>query len=200
MNNSTFLQQKPNEPLAKRLNIAAWVVTVVVLLLVGMMRRVSIDLPDGWDLHFLVPFHSFVNALTAVVLIAGLVFIKQKRYAAHQNAMTGAMALSAIFLLSYVAYHFTNDPTIYGDLDRDGVLSAAEITEAGSMRNIYLGLLLTHIILAAVIFPFILFTFIRANTNQFAKHKKIARWVYPLWLYVAMTGPILYWMLKPYYA
>ncbi|MEL6718994.1 MAG: DUF420 domain-containing protein, partial [Bacteroidota bacterium] len=112
---------------------------------------------------------------------------------------TAALVLSAIFLLSYVAYHFTNDPTIYGDLNGDGILDDAEKGQIGGMRTVYLVLLLTHIVLAAVIFPFILFTFIRAFTNQFAKHKKIARWVYPLWLYVAVTGPILYWMLKPYY-
>lgn len=196
---TTYLQ-KPKKPiLEKRLNIAAWIVTAVVLLLVGLMRRVSIDLPAGWDTHFLVPFHATLNALTAVVLIIGLVFIKQRKYIAHQNTMTTAMVLSALFLLSYVGYHFTNDPTVYGDLNANGVLEESEKATAGIWRTIYLVILLTHIVLAAVIFPFILFTYIRATTNQFAKHKRMARWVYPLWLYVAVTGPVLYWMLKPYY-
>ncbi|MEM9885499.1 MAG: DUF420 domain-containing protein [Bacteroidota bacterium] len=199
MENTAFLQKSPKETLSKKLNLAAWVVTFVVLVLVGLMRRVSIDLPQGWDLHFLVPFHATVNALTAAVLIVGLVFIKQKKFKAHQNMMTLAMGLSALFLLSYVAYHFTNDPTIFGDMDGNGVLSATEKAEVGGMRTFYLILLLTHIVLAAAIFPFILFTFIRASTNQFKKHRKMARWVYPLWLYVAITGPVLYWMLKPYY-
>ncbi|MEM9849446.1 MAG: DUF420 domain-containing protein [Bacteroidota bacterium] len=199
MSNTVFLQQVPNKPLSKKLNLAAWVVTVIVLALVGFMQEKSIELPQGWDLHFLVPFYSIINALTAVALIAGLVFIKQRKFKAHQNTMTLAMGLSAVFLLSYVAYHITNDPTIFGDLDGDGVLSASEKATAGSMRTVYLVLLLSHIILAAVIFPFILFTFIRASTNQFKKHRKMARWVYPFWLYVAVTGPILYWMLVPYY-
>jgi len=199
MNNSSFLQQPAKPDLAKRLNVFAWILTIVVLVLVGLMRRVSIALPEGWDLHFLVPFHATVNALTAVVLIIGLVFIKQRKFVAHQNMMTTALVLSAIFLLSYVAYHFTNDPTIYGDLNGNGKLEDIEKGQIGGMRTVYLVLLLTHIVLAAVIFPFILFTFIRAYSNQFTKHREIARWVYPLWLYVAITGPILYWMLQPYY-
>ena len=200
MSNTAFLQKTPNEELSKKLNIAAWVVTVVVLLLVGMMREVKIPLPEGWDLHFLVPFHATLNALTAIVLVIGLVFIKQRNFKAHQNTMTLAMGLSALFLLSYVSYHFTTEATVFGDLDGSGgKLSPEELAEVGSMRTIYLILLITHIVLAAVIFPFILFTFIRASTNQFTKHRKMARWVYPLWLYVAITGPVLYWMLKPYY-
>ncbi|MEM6700195.1 MAG: DUF420 domain-containing protein [Bacteroidota bacterium] len=199
MNNSSFLQQTAKSNLAKQLNIFAWIVTAVVLVLVGLMRRVSIDLPEGLDLHFLVPFHATVNAMTAVALIIALIFIKQRNFVAHRNTMTVALVLSAIFLLSYVAYHFTNDPTIYGDLNGNGALEDSEKAQVGGMRTVYLVLLLTHIVLAAVIFPFILFTFIRAYTNQFKKHRKIARWVYPLWLYVAITGPVLYWMLKPYY-
>jgi putative membrane protein len=197
--NEQLLRQPPKPTLAKKLNIGAWIVTVIVLLLVGLMRRVSIDLPEGWDTHFLVPFHATLNALTAVVLIVGLVFIKQRKFVAHQKTMTLAIVLSALFLLSYVGYHFTNDPTVYGDLDGNGLLEEGEKVAAGSWRTIYLVILLTHIVLAAVIFPFILFTYIRASTNQFAKHKRMARWVYPLWLYVAVTGPVLYWMLKPYY-
>ncbi|MEM8525990.1 MAG: DUF420 domain-containing protein [Bacteroidota bacterium] len=199
MDNSSFLQQSAKADLAKRLNVFAWIVTVVVLVLIGLMRRVSIDLPEGWNLHFLVPFHATVNALTAIALIIALIFIKQRKFVAHRNMMTTALVLSAVFLLSYVAYHFTSDPTIYGDLNSNGVLDESEKAQIGGMRTVYLVLLLTHIVLAAVIFPFILFTFVRAYTNQFAKHRKIARWVYPLWLYVAVTGPILYWMLKPYY-
>ncbi|MEL6717794.1 MAG: DUF420 domain-containing protein, partial [Bacteroidota bacterium] len=83
MNNSSFLQQVAKPDLAKRLNVFAWIVTVVVLVLVGLMRRVSIDLPEGWDLHFLVPFHATVNALTAITLIIALVFIKQRKFVAH---------------------------------------------------------------------------------------------------------------------
>ncbi len=186
-----------NIQLQKRLNIAAWVITAVVIILVGLMRQVKI--PVAVDLSFLPAFHSAVNGLTAIVLLVALYFIKRKMVKQHQAAIYVALSLSAIFLLSYVAYHFTTPATVFGDLNGDGVLSAAESAEAGSMRTIYLVILLSHIGLAAIILPFILFTFIRAYTQQFEKHKKMARWVFPLWLYVAITGPVVYFMLLPYY-
>ena len=186
-----------NIELAKKLNIGAWIVTVVVLLLVGMMRRVKIDL--GVDLSFLPAFHATMNALTAVVLIVAFYFIKQKNVEAHRKAIYVAIGLSVLFLLSYVAYHFTNPETIFGDVNGDGTLSAEELVAVGSARTVYLIVLISHIILAALTLPFILFTFIRAYTNQIEKHRKMAKWVFPLWLYVAITGPICYYMLLPYY-
>ncbi len=188
-----------NLQLAKQLNIAAWVATAAVLLLVGLMRRVKIPIPEGWDFSFLPPFHATVNALTAVVLLAAYYFIRQKNIEAHRRAIYVAFGLSVLFLLSYVAYHFTTPETIYGDLNHDGSLSAEELAAVGSSRTWYLALLLSHIVLAALIFPFILFTFIRAYTGQYARHRKMARWVFPVWLYVAATGPAAYYMLMPYY-
>lgn len=188
-----------NVQLAKKLNIGAWIVSAAVLLLVGLMRQVKITLPAGVDLSFLPPFHATLNALTAVVLLVALYFIKQKKVTQHRQAIYVAMGLSILFLLSYVAYHFTAPATLYGDANHDGVVDAAEKLAVGSSRGFYLILLITHITLAAGILPFILFTFIRAFTNQFDRHKKMARWVFPLWLYVAITGPICYLMLMPYY-
>lgn len=185
--------------LARKLNRLAWIVSAVVLLLVGLMRRVKISLPEGWDVSFLPPFHATLNALTAVVLLAALYFIKQKNVAAHQRAIYVAIGLSVLFLLSYVAYHFTTPETVFGDVDGDRMLSDDELLAVGGQRTIYLILLLTHIILAALILPFILFTFIRAYTGQIAAHRKMAKWVWPLWFYVAITGPIAYYMLAPYY-
>jgi len=109
------------------------------------------------------------------------------------------MGLSVLFLLSYVTYHFTTPETIYGDLDHNGVLSDTERLAAGSSRSIYMAILLSHIVLAGVSLPLVLLTFTRAYTNQFDRHKRMARWVYWLWLYVAVTGPVCYLMLKPYY-
>jgi putative membrane protein len=195
---STIPSYQPQ--LAKKLNIAAWIITGAVLLLVGLMRRVKIPLPDGVDFGFLPPLHATLNALVAVALIAALYFIKQKNIVAHQRAIYVALGLSLLFLLSYVLYHFTTPETLYGDLDHDGVLSAQELAEVGSMRTLYLIILLSHIVLAAVSLPFILFTFIRAYTGQIDKHRKMARWVFPIWLYVAITGPIAYLMLAPYYS
>ncbi|MCB0583945.1 MAG: DUF420 domain-containing protein [Phaeodactylibacter sp.] len=188
-----------NLQLAKQLNVAAWIITGAVLALVGLMRQVKIPIPDEWDLSFLPPFHATLNALTAVVLLIAFYFIKQKNVRAHQRSIYVAIGLSVLFLLSYVAYHFTTPETLYGDLNHDGSLSAEELAAVGTSRVWYLILLLSHIALAALILPFILFTFIRAYTGQVEKHRRMARWVFPVWLYVAVTGPIAYFMLMPYY-
>jgi len=185
--------------LEKKLNIVAGIITVAVLILVGLMRQVKIPLPEGVDLHFLAPFHAGVNALTAIVLLCSLIFIKQKKVELHRKANYLALMLSVLFILSYVAYHFTTPSTIYGDLNGDGILSDAERSTAGSGRTWYLVLLLSHIGLAAISLPFILLTFIRAYTNQFERHRRMARWVWPVWFYVALTGPIVYFLLRPYY-
>jgi len=174
-----------NIQLAKRLNVWAWVVTGAVLVLVGLMRQVKIPLPEGWDFSFLPPFHATLNAITAVVLMAAFYFIKQKNVVMHRRMIYVAMTLSVLFLLSYVTYHFTTESVKYGG--------------EGAIRYVYFFLLITHVVLAGLILPFILFTFIRAYTNQIEKHRKMARWVFPLWLYVAITGPICYLMLMPYY-
>jgi len=191
--------EKANDALAKRLQVWAWVVTVAVLFLVGLMRQVKIPLPEGVDLSFLPPFHATMNASTAVVLVIALRFIKKGQVKQHRQAIYVAMLLSLLFLLSYVAYHFTTPETLYGDVNHDGVLTAEEKAATGGMRLVYLVLLLSHIILAAVSLPFILFTFIRGFTFQVERHKRMARWVFPVWLYVAITGPICYFMLMPYY-
>ena len=191
---------EPNITLQKRLNVAAWIGSAIVLLLVGMMRRVKIPLPEGWDLSFLPPFHASLNALTAVVLLVAYYFIRQKKVTLHRRMIYIAMSLSALFLLSYVVYHFTTPETLFGDANHDGIVSPEEKAALGGIRTVYLLLLLSHITLAALILPFVLFTFIRAYTNQFDRHRKMARWVLPLWLYVAITGPICYLMLMPYYA
>ena len=188
-----------NLQLEKKLNVAAWIITVAVLGLVGLMRRVKITMPEGVDLGFLPPFHATLNALTAVVLLVALYFIKQKKVQQHRNAIYVAIVLSVLFLLSYVAYHFTTPETLFGDSNHDGVVNEAEKAAVSGIRPFYLVLLLSHIALAAGIVPFILFTFIRAYTNQIERHRKMARWVFPLWLYVASTGPICYFMLIPYY-
>ncbi len=170
-------------PLEKKLNILAYIVSFIVLLLVGAMRRIKFDL--GVDFSFLPPLHASLNALAAVALILALYFIKSKNINAHRKCIYAAMTLSALFLLSYVLYHFTTPETKFGG--------------EGMMKTIYFVLLISHVVLAAVILPFVLLTFNRAFTGSFERHKKIARWVYPIWLYVAITGPLCYLMLKPYY-
>jgi putative membrane protein len=175
---------QPNLELEKKLNKFAWVITGAVLLLVVLMRRIKIE--TSIDFTFLPAVYSTLNAATALILMAGLYFIKNKQVENHRKAMSLSVLTSLLFLLGYVLYHITTEETKFGG--------------EGSIRYVYFFLLITHVILAAVIFPFILFTFIRAYTNQFDRHKKLARWVYWVWLYVAITGPVLYFMIKPYYS
>jgi putative membrane protein len=188
-----------NLALAKKLNIAAWIATGVVLLLVGLMREVKLPVPESLDFSFLPPIYSTLNALTAIALVIALVFIKQKKIELHRKTIYFALTCSILFLLAYVAYHFTSPATLFGDADHNGVLSELEKSAVAGIRPFYLILLLSHISLATLSLPFILFTFIRAYTNQYERHRKMARWVFPIWLYVAVTGPVCYLMLVPYY-
>jgi putative membrane protein len=149
------------------------------------MQKVRLPLPDGWSTTFLPPIHAGINAVAAVVLLVSVIFIKLGNVRMHRATMVAAMGLSVLFLLSYVAYHMTNDPTRF--------------PPGAPLRGLYLFLLITHILAAAVSLPFILFTFIAGWTNRFTAHRRLARWVFPLWLYVAVTGPVCYWMLRPYY-
>lgn len=194
-----WLSRPPREELAKKLGIAAWILTAAVLALVGLMRRIKIPLPDGVDLSFLPPFHAAVNAAAAVVLVIALIAVLKGRIALHRRMIMAAMALSVLFLLSYVAYHFTSNEVKFGDVNLDGVVDEIERAQVGGTRTVYLLLLASHIVLAAVSLPFILFTFIAGWTNRFHTHRRLARWVFPVWLYVAVTGPVCYWMLRPYY-
>lgn len=173
-----------NEQQIKKYDRLAWVISVIVLLAVIMMRRIKLD--TGIDFSFLPPFHASVNALTFAVLLLGYRAIRAKKVEVHRQWMTTAMILSVVFLLSYVVYHITTPETRFGG--------------EGAIRVIYFVLLITHVVLAAVILPFILFTFIRGYTGVIERHRRLARWVFPIWLYVAATGPICYLMLKPYYA
>ena len=183
--------------LEKKLNIVAYFLTFVVLILVGLMRRFKFDV--GIDFSFLAPFHASLNALTALFLLAGLYFIKSKNRLMHKRAMVTALGLSVLFLLSYVTYHFTTPETLFGDANHDGMLDSQELSLVSGSRTAYLTLLFSHIVLAALSLPFILLTFIRSYTNQFERHKKLARYVFPIWFYVAVTGPICYYFLMPYY-
>lgn len=168
----------------KKLDRWAWAISIVVLIAVVMMRKIKIT--TGIDFSFLPPFHASVNAITFFVLISGFLAIKRGNVESHKKRMTLALVLSVVFLLSYVLYHTTTPETRFGG--------------EGAIRTFYFILLITHVVLAAVILPFILFTFIRGYTGVIERHRKLARWVFPFWLYVAATGPICYLMLMPYYA
>ena len=180
-----WLRRGPDVPLARRLRAWAWAITAAVLILVAAMRKIHIPLPEGVDLLWLPPLYSSLNALAAVLLVVAGVAIGRGNVRAHRAAITAALAVSVLFLLGYVAYHFTTSPTKFGG--------------EGAIWWIYILLLASHIILAAFSFPFILFAYISGLTNHFERHRRLVRWIYPIWLYVAISGPICYLMLRPYY-
>lgn len=156
-------------------------------------------MPDYWDVSALPAANAVLNALAAVSLILALVMIKQKNVIAHRNFIYAALGFSVLFLLSYVTYHFTMEQSYFGDANHDGVVDEVEKALVSGVAPFYYFLLVSHIALAGVTLPFILITFNRAYTRQFERHKKIAKRVFPFWLYVAITGPVVYLMMAPYY-
>jgi putative membrane protein len=165
---------------------------------VSFLSKFTLEVELPFDKHIFALINAVINSSVAVLLIAGLVAVKQKKYKLHKSIMMTAMVLSLLFLVTYIAHHLLAGEAIYGDTDFDGVLSEGEWYVA-SNRDIYLLLLGTHIVLAATSLPFILFTAYRALTSDFAAHKKLAKRVWPIWFYVAATGPIVYLMIKQYY-
>lgn len=181
---------------------ARWLIgifSVVVFTAVVVLGRVKLDIGVNFDVHVFAKINAFINASIAVLLVAALVAVKQKSYALHKRIMMLALLLSVAFLVSYIAHHLLAGEAKFGDADHDGLVSEAEKLAVGSMRTIYYIILITHIFLAAIILPFILFTAYRGLTGEYAQHKKIAKITWPLWFYVAVTGPVVYWMISPYY-
>jgi putative membrane protein len=172
------VQNKKKEPLSK-LIIG---VSVVIPLLVAALLGVKIP---GYDLSFLPPVYASLNGLTAILLVSAVIAIKNGRGQLHQNLINCCVALSVAFLLMYVAYHATSDPTSF-----EG---------NGPIRYVYYVILITHILLSVVIIPLVLFTYVRAWSGNFERHRALAKFAFPLWLYVAVTGVIVYLMISPYY-
>lgn len=158
-------------------------IPVVVALLFGVnLRKLGYDVKP---LSFLPPIYATINGITAVVLISAVWAIKNGKRKLHENLMKFAIFLSVLFLAMYVAYHMTSDSTKYGG--------------EGAIRYIYFFILITHICLSVIIIPFVLVTYVRALAQRFDAHRKLARITFPLWLYVAITGVIVYLMISPYY-
>jgi len=182
---------------------AYWLIgifSVVVFLAVSVLTKIKLNVDLGFDVHIFAAFNAFVNATIAVLLVAALVAVKNAKYQLHKQLMMAALVLSILFLVSYIAHHLLAGEAKFGDADHDGIVTDAEKAVAGGMRTIYFVILITHIILAGLILPFILFTAYRALTAEFSLHKKLAKITWPLWFYVAVTGPIVYWMIKPFYS
>lgn len=161
-----------------------WIVilSITIPLIVAVLFRVKLDLTIP---VFLPPVYATINALTSVLLICAFWAIKNKKVKLHERLMKTAILFSILFLIMYVLYHMTSDSTKYGG---EGVL-----------KTVYFIVLISHILLSVVVIPFVLITYVNAITNNIEVHKKIARITFPLWLYVTISGVIVYVMIAPYY-
>ena len=167
----------------KKYNKLIVVLSIIIPVAVAILFGVRI--PNVEPLSFLPPIYATINGLTAVILVIAVIAIKKKNIVLHENLMTTALWCSAAFLVMYVAYHMTSDSTKFGG--------------EGVIKYVYYFILLTHILLSIIVIPFVLITYVRAITQNFEKHKKIARITFPLWLYVAVSGVLVYIMISPYY-
>lgn len=177
-----------NSSLEKK--FSKYIVAVSILIPVAVAFLFMVKLKDlGFNvspLPFLPPIYATINGITAIVLIAGVLAIKKGNRILHQRLMTSAIALSLAFLVMYIAYHMTTDSTKFGG--------------EGAIKMVYFFILITHIILSIAVIPLVLITYVRALAERFDRHKKIARITFPIWLYVAVTGVVVYLMISPYYA
>jgi len=173
---------KKNDQKAK---LFIYAVSIVVFAAVVILSKVKLQLDLPFNPHVFATVSAGINSLVAVLLVAGLLTAKQKKYDLHKKIMITAIILSVLFLLSYIAHHLLTDETKFGG---DGMI-----------KTVYYVILLTHIPLAGIILPFILFTAYRALIGEYEQHKKLTRITWPIWFYVAVTGVIVYWMISPYY-
>jgi putative membrane protein len=167
---------------------AKWLIGIfsfVVFAVVVLLGRVKLDVEVGFDIHIFAAINAVINTIIAIFLVAALVAVKKKKYLLHKQLMMASLVLSIIFLVSYIAHHLLAGDTKFGG--------------EGAIRVFYYFILITHVILAAVILPFILFTAYRALTGEYSIHRKLAKITWPLWFYVALTGPLVYLMISPYY-
>jgi len=178
---SNLAQEKKYKKIITALSI---IIPLAVAALFGVnLRKLGFDVAP---FTFLPPIYASLNGLTAIILIAAVIAIKKGNRKLHEQLNTSAIACSLLFLLLYIAYHMTSDSKKFGG---EGVL-----------KYIYYFILITHIILSVIVIPFVLTTYMRAKLGKFPAHKKIAKITFPLWLYVAITGVVVYLMISPYYA
>jgi putative membrane protein len=161
------------------------IIALSILIPTAVALLFSLPKVEGYDLTFLPPIYATINGLTAICLVTAVVAIKNQKRKLHERLIKFCMVLSVLFLLMYVLYHLTSDETHFGG--------------TGAIKFIYLIILLTHILLSVVVIPFVLFTYSRALSGNFERHKRLAKITFPLWLYVAVTGVVVYLMISPYY-
>ena len=181
---------------------ANWLIilfSLVVFIIIAALSRLKLDVTPGFDVHIFALLNAVINSLVTLLLIAGLYAVKQGKYLLHKKIMLFALVLSVLFLISYICHHLLAGETRFGDINHDGLVSDEEKIQAGGMRTFYYIILGTHIPLAGIILPFILFTAYRALIAEFPKHKKLARITWPIWFYVSFTGVLVYLLISPYY-
>ena len=171
----------PERP-AKRV---IWIFSGIVFLAIVVLERVQVTAPDGFDIHLFARLNAVINSLVSVLLLAGLVTAKQGKWTLHRRVMLAAMALSVLFLVSYILHHLFAGDTKYGGV--------------GVIRVIYYVILATHILLAGLSLPFILLTAYRALSGEYTHHRKLAKRVWPVWFYVSVPGVVVYFLISPYY-
>jgi len=183
----------------KKARVLIFSFSAIVFIAVTALERVTLNVQLGFNPHIFALISAVINSVVALLLVAGLISAKRGAYTTHRNIMLTAFLLSVLFLVTYIAHHLFSGSTLYGDFDRNGFVDDAEKLRAGSMRLVYRILLSTHILLAGISLPFILFTAYRALINENARHRKLAKITWPMWFYVAVTGPVVYWMISRFY-
>ena len=184
----------------RKARVLILVFSAVVFSAIVLLSRVQLKINLGFDVHLFAQVNAVINSCVAILLIIALIAVKRKNYLLHRNLMMTAMLLSILFLVSYICHHLFAGETRFGDINHDGIVSDIEKAAVGNTRFIYYILLGTHIPLAGIILPFILFSAYRALTGEFEKHKKLVRITWPIWFYVAVTGVVVYYMISPYYS
>ncbi|MEP6613702.1 MAG: DUF420 domain-containing protein [Mucilaginibacter sp.] len=179
--------------------VAAVSVFVFVVVLVLSLKVLPVPKPLPSFTLLLPKLNAILNGTCSVLLLVSLYFIRHGNVTMHKRINILAFCLSSLFLVSYIGFHYLSPEIRYGDLNGDGKLDDMEKAAAGGLRYFYYVLLITHIVLAAVVLPLILLSFYRGLQMQVEKHKKLVRWAFPIWLYVTITGVIVYVMISPYY-
>lgn len=170
----------------RRARVLIIIVSIVIFVAIALLGKVEIPVGGAFDVHVFAKINAVINSMVSVLLVAGLIAIRQRKFVVHKKIMLTAIALSILFLLSYICHHLFAGDTKFGGV--------------GAIRYFYFFILITHIILAAIILPFILFTAYRAGIAEWAQHRRLARITWPIWLYVSVTGVLVYLMISPYYS
>ena len=183
----------------KRYLVLIRIISFAVPLLVAFLLFFPTKLNLGYWVYYIPTFNAFINTATSVLLVGALIAIKNKNIRWHRTLMTAGFSLGAIFLLTYVLYHSSASTTIFGDSNGDGILSNAELDLVSTSRSIYIGILGSHIALSVIVIPLVLTSFFYSLNKRIEDHKRIVKFTFPIWLYVSITGVVVYLMVSPYY-